>query len=92
MALLLAGMVFVTGYAQAGVTASGVHTHAGTAACPPDVAFGTRLAIEGIGQVVCEDAYAPWLSPRVDVYFPTVAECYAITGPHAVRVLSMPAQ
>ena len=91
MALLLAGIIFCTGYVEVGPTASGVISGPGVAACPPDVRMGTRLVIEGVGEVQCLDRYASWLSPRVDVWVPTVPEAYHLTGQHAVRVLEVPA-
>lgn len=90
MALLLAGLIYVTGYVEVGPTASGPISGPGVAACASDVAFGTRLAIEGVGTVTCLDRYSERLTPRVDVWVPTVADAYALTGVHAVQVLSLP--
>lgn len=78
----------VTGYTLRGTTASGTYTHPGTAACPPTLRFGTELAIAGVGVVRCEDAYARWLSPRVDVWTATMRQAYALTGWRDVEVVA----
>lgn len=80
------GTIFVTGYVEVGTTADGTPTGPGVAACPPGW-MGRTLAIEGVGTVVCHDAYASWLSPRVDVWLPTVEACYAVTGYHTYEVV-----
>lgn len=73
-------LMFVTGYAEAGVTASGGWTTLGVAACPRWMDFGTQFVVDGIGLVVCADRYSAALSDRLDVYRLTPAECFAITG------------
>jgi 3D (Asp-Asp-Asp) domain-containing protein len=85
---LLLGLLLVTGFTEVGPTASGVMSGPGVAACPPDIRFGTQLAIEDVGVVTCLDSYAPYLSRRIDVWQPTVADCYAITGLHSVAVVN----
>lgn len=52
-----------------GITASGEHVRANyTAACPPDMAFGTRLDIEGVGERVCTDRGGAITAGHIDVY------------------------
>jgi 3D (Asp-Asp-Asp) domain-containing protein len=79
--------LFVTGYDEVGVTASGLPTGPGIAACPPDLAFGQRLLVDGWRVVVCADRYSPALSRRIDLWVATAAEAYALTGFHDVEVL-----
>ena len=57
--------------ADYGVTASGrpVRAHH-TVACPPGLAFGTRLEIEGIGVRVCEDRGGRITEGHIDIYIP----------------------
>lgn len=57
------------GDAGYGVTASGKTVQEGvTVACPPSLAFGTRLLIEGVGERVCEDRGGDIVEGRLDVY------------------------
>lgn len=57
------------GDAGYGVTASGKTVQEGvTAACPPSLAFGTRLVIEGVGERVCHDRGGDIVEGRLDVY------------------------
>lgn len=78
------GVTFVTGYSIYGYTASGTYTHDGTAACPPEYAFGTKIHLEGKGMVldvVCEDLYDyRTLSRRFDIWVPRTRMAYALTG------------
>ncbi|MHC2451268.1 3D (Asp-Asp-Asp) domain-containing protein [Bacillus altitudinis] len=58
-----------------GVTASGTRTKTGhTIACPPSMAFGTRLNIEGIGVRTCEDRGGAIKEGHIDLYVAGVAE------------------
>ncbi|MED0863746.1 3D domain-containing protein [Bacillus safensis] len=58
-----------------GVTASGARTKTGhTIACPPSMAFGTRLNIEGIGVRTCEDRGGAITEGHIDLYVAGVAE------------------
>ena len=58
-----------------GITASGAPVKANhTLACPPDLAFGTRLDIEGIGVRTCEDRGGAITSGHIDVYIPSLRE------------------
>ncbi|WP_340968145.1 3D domain-containing protein [Bacillus sp. PPSBB_11] len=61
-----------------GITASGVRTKTGhTIACPPSMAFGTRLNIEGIGVRTCEDRGGAITEGHIDLYVAGVAEAQA---------------
>lgn len=54
-----------------GITASGERVKAGySAACPPELPFGTRLRIEGLGERVCVDRGGAIKGARLDVYMP----------------------
>ncbi|MFF2413513.1 3D domain-containing protein [Bacillus safensis] len=58
-----------------GVTASGARTKTGhTIACPPSMAFGTRLNIEGIGVRTCEDRGGAIMEGHIDLYVAGVSE------------------
>lgn len=58
-----------------GVTASGARTKTGrTIACPPSMALGTRLNIEGIGVRTCEDRGGAITEGHIDLYVAGVAE------------------
>lgn len=63
------------GHPDYGVTASGARTKTGhTVACPPSMAFGTRLSIEGIGVRTCEDRGGAITEGHIDLYVAGVAE------------------
>ncbi|WP_416232502.1 3D domain-containing protein [Bacillus altitudinis] len=58
-----------------GITASGARTKTGhTIACPPSMAFGTRLYIEGIGVRTCEDRGGAITEGHIDLYVAGVSE------------------
>ncbi len=66
------------GHPDYGVTASGARTKTGrTIACPPSMAFGTRLNIEGIGVRTCEDRGGAITEGHIDLYVAGVAEAQA---------------
>jgi 3D (Asp-Asp-Asp) domain-containing protein len=72
---------FVTGYVLTGLTATGTYTHPGTCAVDPRVIpLGSYFTISGIGLCHAEDTGGAILGYRVDVWVPTVAQAYAITG------------
>lgn len=61
-----------------GITASGARTKTGhTIACPPSMAFGTRLNIEGIGVRTCEDRGGAITEGHIDLYVAGIAEAQA---------------
>jgi 3D (Asp-Asp-Asp) domain-containing protein len=63
------------GDAGYGITASGTKAVEGrTVACPPSLAFGTRVNIEGIGIRICEDRGGAITDGHIDVYFNSVAD------------------
>jgi 3D (Asp-Asp-Asp) domain-containing protein len=58
-----------------GITASGEHVRENyTIACPPSMAFGTRLEIEGVGERVCTDRGGAIKEGRLDVYIAELEE------------------
>ncbi|MCP9283014.1 3D domain-containing protein [Bacillus safensis] len=58
-----------------GITASGARTKTGhTIACPPSMAFGTRLNIEGVGVRTCEDRGGAIKEGHIDLYVAGIAE------------------
>jgi 3D (Asp-Asp-Asp) domain-containing protein len=58
-----------------GITASGEHVQSNyTLACPPSMAFGTRLEIEGVGKRVCTDRGSAIKEGRIDVYIPKLKD------------------
>lgn len=58
-----------------GVTASGEPVQEGvTVACPPEMAFGTVLSIEGVGERVCTDRGGAIKGKRLDVYISSLSE------------------
>lgn len=63
------------GHPDYGITASGARTKTGhTIACPPSMAFGTRLGIEGIGVRTCEDRGGAITEGHIDLYVAGVTE------------------
>src|SRR5690242_20072263 len=82
-------LMYVTGYAEPGITADGTPVGPDVAACPPDWPFGTVVSVQfedGPRIVICHDRYATFLSPRVDVWWPTASACFTHTGVYAVDV------
>jgi 3D (Asp-Asp-Asp) domain-containing protein len=64
-----------TGY---GITASGEHVRENyTVACPPSMAFGTRLEIEGVGERVCTDRGGAIKEGRLDIYIAEIKDALA---------------
>lgn len=49
------------------ITASGSHVHPGTLACPPELAFGTKVEIAG-ETYICEDRMNTKFSERYDIW------------------------
>jgi 3D (Asp-Asp-Asp) domain-containing protein len=61
-----------------GITASGEHVRENyTIACPPSMAFGTRLEIKGVGERVCTDRGVAIKEGRLDVYIPKLKDALA---------------
>ncbi len=85
--------VYVTGYVDRGYTASGVYTHPGTCAVDPRVIpMGTYITIAGLGTCHAEDTGSAVIGYHVDIWVPTVAEAYAITGWRSATWNSGPSQ
>lgn len=58
------------GHPEYGLTASGAYVEEGlTLACPPSLAFGTKIEIEGYGVRVCQDRGGDIVEGRLDIYF-----------------------
>lgn len=58
-----------------GITASGVRAVEGvTAACPPELPFGTKLVIEGVGVRVCEDRGSAIQGRHLDIFMGSLGE------------------
>ena len=61
-----------------GITASGIKVQENrTLACPPSFPFGTKIAIEGMGEYRCEDRGGAIKVNKVDIYMETKAEAFA---------------
>lgn len=61
-----------------GITASGIKVEEKrTLACPPAFPFGTKIAIEGMGEYRCEDRGGAIKVNKVDIYMETKAEAFA---------------
>jgi 3D (Asp-Asp-Asp) domain-containing protein len=72
---------FVTGYVLRGYTATGTYVHPGTCAVDPRVIpLGSYITISGLGTCHAEDTGGAIIGYRIDVWVPTVAQAYALTG------------
>src|SRR5437764_1009649 len=72
---------FVTGYVLLGYTATGTYVHPGTCAVDPLVIpLGSYITISGLGPCHAEDTGGAIIGYRIDVWVPTVAQAYALTG------------
>lgn len=61
-----------------GITASGLKVEENrTLACPPALPFGTKIAIEGMGEYRCEDRGGAIKGNKIDIYMETKAEAFA---------------
>jgi len=75
--------VWITGYTDQGLTATGMQAGPGICAVDPSyIAMGTRIVIDGVGACLAEDTGSAVIGPHVDVWVPTDAEANAITGWH----------
>src|SRR5438552_947296 len=84
---------FVTGYVLQGVTATGTYVHPGTCAVDPRVIpLGSYVTINGLGTCHAEDTGGAIVGYRIDVWVPTVAQAYAITGWYTASWGAGPAQ
>ena len=72
---------FVTGYVLRGYTATGTYVHPGTCAVDPRIIpLGSYVTIQGLGTCHAEDTGGAIIGYRIDVWVPTVAQAYALTG------------
>jgi 3D (Asp-Asp-Asp) domain-containing protein len=72
---------YVTGYVLQGITATGTYVHRGTCAVDPRIIpLGSYFYVSGVGECHAEDTGSAIIGYRVDVWVPTVAEAYALTG------------
>jgi 3D (Asp-Asp-Asp) domain-containing protein len=72
---------FVTGYVLRGYTFTGTYVHPGTCAVDPRVIpLGSYITIAGLGTCHAEDTGGLIIGHRIDVWVPTVAQAYALTG------------
>jgi len=62
-----------------GITASGIKVaESRTLACPPSYPFGTKIAIEGVGVLRCEDRGGAIKGNHFDIYMETKDEAFAL--------------
>lgn len=68
-----------------GITASGlkVEEHR-TLACPSSFPFGTKIAIEGMGEYRCEDRGGAIRGNKIDIYMETKKQAFAFGRRHLV--------
>lgn len=61
-----------------GITASGLKVaEKRTLACPPNFPFGTKIAIEGMGEYRCEDRGGAIKGNKIDIYMETKKEAFS---------------
>lgn len=61
-----------------GITASGLKVEENrTLACPPSFPFGTKIAIEGMGEYRCEDRGGAIKGNKIDIYMQTKQEAFS---------------
>lgn len=61
-----------------GITASGIRVkEKRTLACPPAYPFGTKVKIDGVGTLVCEDRGGAIKGNHFDIYVETKKEAFA---------------
>lgn len=61
-----------------GITASGLKVaEKRTLACPPAFPFGTKISIEGVGELRCEDRGGAIKGNHFDIYVETKTEAFA---------------
>lgn len=69
-----------------GLTASGAYVTQGvTIACPPEIAFGTKINIEGYGIRVCQDRGSHIQTGRLDLYMESLDAALAF-GRQTIKV------
>ncbi len=66
-----------------GITASGLKVEEKrTLACPANFPFGTKVAIEGMGEFRCEDRGGAIKGNHIDIYMQTKAQAFAFGRQH----------
>lgn len=61
-----------------GITASGLKVKENrTLACPPAYPFGTKIKIEGVGTLICEDRGGAIKGNKFDIYMETKKQAFA---------------
>ena len=66
-----------------GLTASGTKVKEDrTLACPPSFPFGTKVKIEGVGTLICEDRGGAIKGNHFDIYVETKSEAFAFGRQH----------
>ncbi len=70
--------VSVTAYSLSGFTSSGLPVGWGVAAVDTSlIPFGTRFFVPGYGETVAADHGTAIIGPRIDIWFPTLAQAQA---------------
>lgn len=66
-----------------GITASGIKVaEKRTLACPPSYPFGTKIKIEGVGELRCEDRGGAIKGNHFDIYMETKSQAFAFGRQH----------
>ena len=77
----LLSVTWVTGYDNTGRTSTGSWARSGECAVDPRyIPFGSIIRIPGVGVCRAEDTGGAVVGWHVDVWEPTAAACYRITG------------
>jgi 3D (Asp-Asp-Asp) domain-containing protein len=75
-----------------GITASGEYVRENySIACPPSMAFGTRLEIEGLGERVCTDRGGSIKEGRLDIFMTELQDALTF-GRQSLKVRIMEAE
>jgi 3D (Asp-Asp-Asp) domain-containing protein len=68
-----------------GITSSGIKVGSSrTLACPPQYPFGTKIQIEGVGTLICEDRGGAIKGNHFDIYVETKTEAFAFGRQHLI--------
>ena len=71
------------------VMASGRRAYIGAVACPRTLKFGTRIAIGGLGEFVCEDRVSERLEGRYDIFMGMGSESYVKAKDFGIKKLKV---
>jgi 3D (Asp-Asp-Asp) domain-containing protein len=69
--------------------ANGKKAQVGYAACPRDIKLGTKIEIEGIGELICGDRTAKSLDGRYDVFMGMGNESYIKAKEFGIKELEV---